>query len=53
METSLKRSCLGILYLANAETIQMTCRFKVAEAMEKVFELAESKCTMYSTRTKN
>jgi hypothetical protein len=34
METSLKKSCLGSLYLANAEAIQTTCKFKVAEASE-------------------
>ena len=37
IETSLKRSCLGVLYLANAEAIQTTCKFKVAEAQEKIF----------------
>ncbi len=42
METSMPKSCLGSLYLANAEEIQMTCRFKVAEASEKIFELAEN-----------
>ncbi len=34
METSLKKSCLGSLYLANAESIQNTCKFKIAEASE-------------------
>jgi hypothetical protein len=42
METSLKMSCLGSHYLANAEAIQNTCKFKVAEASEQIFELAEN-----------
>jgi hypothetical protein len=32
METSLKRSCLGALYMANSESIQNHCRFRIAEA---------------------
>jgi hypothetical protein len=40
METSLNKSCLGSLYLPNAEAIQTTCKFKVAEASEQIFELA-------------
>jgi len=32
METSLKRSCLGALYMANSNSIQNNCRFKIAEA---------------------
>jgi len=53
METSLKKSCLGSLYLANAEAIQNTCKFKVAEASEQIFELAENTWTVYSTGTIN
>jgi hypothetical protein len=34
METSLKKSSLGLLYLANAEAIQTTCKFKVVEVPE-------------------
>ncbi len=49
METSMPKSCLGSLYLANAEEIQMTCRFKVAEASEKIFELAENTWAVYTT----
>jgi len=51
METSLKGSCLGTLYLANSEVIQMTCQFKIAEAREKIFELAENSWAVYSIRT--
>jgi hypothetical protein len=51
METSLKRSCLGALYLANTKAIQTTCKFKVDEAREKIFELAENTWDMYSTGT--
>jgi len=46
MEKSLKKSCLGSLYLANAEAIQNTCKFKVAEASEWIFELAENTGTI-------
>jgi hypothetical protein len=53
METSLQKSCLGSLYLANAEAIQTTCRFKVAEASEKIFELSENTWAAYSTGTIN
>jgi hypothetical protein len=53
METSLKKSCLGSLYLANAEGIQNTCKFKVAEASERIFELAENNWAVYSTGTIN
>jgi hypothetical protein len=42
METSLIKSCLGSLYLANTEAIQTTCKFEVAEASEQIFELAEN-----------
>ncbi len=41
-ETSLKKSCLGSLYLANSDAIQNTCKFKVAEASEQIFKLAEN-----------
>jgi hypothetical protein len=41
METNLKRSCLGALYMANSNSIQNHCRFKIAEAREKIFELSE------------
>jgi hypothetical protein len=53
METSLQKYCLGSLYLANAEAIQTTCKFKVAEASEKIFELAENTWAVYSTGTIN
>jgi hypothetical protein len=53
METSLKKSCLGSLYLANADAIQNTCKFKVAEAYERIFELAENTWAVYSTGTIN
>jgi hypothetical protein len=53
METSLRKSCLGSLYLANAEAIKMTCKFKVAEASEQIFELTENTWAVYSTRTIN
>jgi hypothetical protein len=49
METSLKRSCRGALYLTNTEAIQTTCMFKVAEAWEKIFELADNTWAVYST----
>jgi hypothetical protein len=42
METSLKISCLGALYMANSQSIQTHCRFKIAEAREKIFELSEN-----------
>jgi hypothetical protein len=53
METSLKRSCLGALYLANSEVIQSTCQFKIAEAREKTLELAENTWAVYSIGTIN
>jgi hypothetical protein len=53
METSLQKSFLGSLYLAYAEAIQTTCKFKVAEASEKTFELAENTWAVYSTGTIN
>ncbi len=55
METSLKKSCLGSLYLANSnsDAIQNTCKFKVAEASEQIFELAENTWAVYSTGTIN
>ncbi len=49
METSLKKSCLGSLYLANTEAIQTTCKFKVSKAKEKIFKLTESTWEIYST----
>jgi hypothetical protein len=42
METSLKKTCLGSLYLAIADAIQNPCKFKVTEASERSFELAEN-----------
>ncbi len=53
METSLKGSCLGTLYLANSEVIQMTCQFKIAEAWEKIFEVAKNTWAVYSIKTIN
>jgi hypothetical protein len=44
-----KKSCLGSLYPANAEAIKMTCKFKVTDAREKFFELAENTWAIYST----
>ena len=52
-ETSLKKSCLASPYLANAEAIQITCKFKVAEASDQILELAENTCAVYSTGTIN
>ncbi len=48
METNLKRSCLGALYMANSHSIQTHCRFKIAEAREKIFELSENTWAVYS-----
>jgi hypothetical protein len=53
METSLKKSCLGSLYLANSDAIQNSCKFKIAEASERIFELAENTWAVYSTGTIN
>ncbi len=53
METSLKKTCLGSLYLANAEAIQNMCKFKVAEASQQISELAENTWAVYSTGTIN
>jgi hypothetical protein len=53
METSLKKSCLGSLYLANSDAIQNSSKFKVAEASERIFELAENTWAVYSTDTIN
>jgi hypothetical protein len=39
--------------LANAEAIQNTCKFKVAEASEQIFELAENTWAVYSIGTIN
>jgi hypothetical protein len=51
MEKSLKKSCLGSLYLANAEAIQITCKFMVAEASERIFKLEEITFAVYYTGT--
>ncbi len=51
METDLKRSCLGTLYLAKSEAIQITCQFKIAEARD--FELAKNTWAVKSTGTIN
>jgi len=48
METNLKRSCLGALYMANSHSIQNHCRFKIAEAREKIFELSKKTWAVYS-----
>jgi hypothetical protein len=53
METSLKRSCLGALYMANSESIQNHCCFKITEAQEKIFELSENTWAVYSVGTIN
>ncbi len=53
MMESLNKSCIGSFYLANAEAIQTMCKFKVAEASEEIFELAENTWAVYSTRTIN
>jgi hypothetical protein len=51
METSLKRSCLGALYMANSESIQNHCRFKIVEAGRKSSELSENTWPVYSVGT--
>ncbi len=51
METNLKRSCLGALYITNSNSIQNHCRFKIAEAREKIFELSENTWAVYSIGT--
>jgi hypothetical protein len=51
METSLKRSYLGALYMANSESIQNHCRFWIAEAREKILELSENTWAVYSVGT--
>jgi hypothetical protein len=51
METSLKRSCLGALYMANSQSIQNHCRFKIAEAREKIFQLSKNTWAVYSVGT--
>jgi len=48
METNLKRSCLGALYMANSNLIQNHCQFKIAEAREKIFKLSENTWAVYS-----
>ncbi len=53
METSLKRSRSWALYLANSDTIQCNCRFRIAEASEKFFELLENTWVVYSIWTIN
>jgi hypothetical protein len=53
METSLKKSCLGSLYLANSDLIQNSWKFMVAEASKLIFELAENTWAVYSTWTIN
>jgi hypothetical protein len=53
METSLKRSYVGALYLANSDTIQSNSQFRIAEATEKIFKLLENTWTMYSIGTIN
>jgi hypothetical protein len=39
--------------ISNSEVIQKTCKFKVAKASEKIFELAENTWAVYSTGTIN
>ena len=51
METNLKRSCLGTLYMANSNSIQNHCRFKIAEAREKIYKLSENTWAVYSIGT--
>jgi hypothetical protein len=51
MDTNLKRSCLGALYMANFNSIQNHCRFKIAEAREKIFEFSENTWAVYSIGT--
>ncbi len=53
METSFKKSCLGSLYLTNSDAIQNSYKFKIAEASERIFELAENTWAVYSTGTIN
>jgi hypothetical protein len=47
----LKRSCLGALYMANSESIQNHCRFKITEAREKISELSKNTWAVYSVGT--
>ncbi len=53
VETSLKGSCLGTLYLANAKMNLTARKLKVTEAREKIFELAENTWAICSIGTIN
>jgi hypothetical protein len=53
MEISLKKSCLGALYLADSDAIQSNCWFRIAEAREKFFKLSENTWAVYSIGTIN
>jgi hypothetical protein len=37
-KVNLKISCLGALYMANSNSIQNHCQFRIAEAREKIFK---------------
>jgi hypothetical protein len=37
--------------MANSQSIQTDCRFKIAEAREKIFELSENTWAVYSVGT--
>jgi hypothetical protein len=43
----LEKSCLGALYMANSNSIQNHCQFKIAKAREKIFELPENTWAVY------
>jgi hypothetical protein len=51
METSLERSCLGALCMANSESIQNHCRFRIADSREKISELSKNTWAIYSVST--
>jgi hypothetical protein len=51
METSLKRSCLSAFYMANSQSIQTHCRFKIGEARKKIFKLSENTWAVFSVGT--
>jgi len=51
METSLKRLCLSAFYMANSQSIQTHCRFKIGEARKKIFKLSENTWAVFSVGT--
>ena len=51
LQTDLKNSCLGALYLGSGEHVKNNCNFLITKAKEQIYEIGKNEWAVYSTGT--